>query len=66
MQGEVVRGIVGRSYRAHLELSENTGDRQVLRGKPGVGPFPDGVGGLWIELVVDTKIALQFQMAPMI
>ena len=62
---QVVGRIIRRTQCVDMKFLKNVVDGQVLR-KRGIGSLPDCRGGILIEQVGNTEIALQFEMGPMI
>ena len=65
MMPEVVGGIVSGAHNLDVEFLQNCLSGQPLRER-GVRPLPDGRRGCLIQQFVDSEVALQFEVRPMV
>src|SRR5215469_13782201 len=65
MMLEVLRRIIGGAQGFDRELLENALGGEIACQR-GIGLLPNSGGGLLVQKVADSEIALQFQMGPLI
>ena len=63
---EAVCRIVGRAESADAELVKDSEHPQLVGRETGVGKFPDLRGVGRIKQTVESKVPLQFQVAPVV
>src|SRR5215469_6867891 len=65
MMLQVLRRIIGGAQSFDRELLENAVGSQIACQR-GIGLLPNSGGGLLVQKVADSEIALQFEMGPLI